>query len=97
MKAHLIGTHLLVARSRSSAKVKVKYQGHVFQEMGVSGALVFHKHILMVIALLVQYVASLSCWCKTWVFCKVSDITLDIYWYFKPKQAVNSLPYNPNF
>ena len=47
MKAHLIDTHLLVPRSRSSAKVKVKYQGHVSQEMGVSGALVFHKHILL--------------------------------------------------
>ena len=37
MKAHLIDTHLLVPRSRSSAKVKVKYQGHVSQQMGVSG------------------------------------------------------------
>ena len=46
MKAHLIDTHLLVPRSRSSAKVKVKYQGHVSQKMGVSGASVFHKHIL---------------------------------------------------
>ena len=46
MKAHLIDTHLLVPRSRSSAKVKVKYQGHVSQKMGVSGALVFYKHIL---------------------------------------------------
>ena len=46
MKAHLIDTHLLVPRSRSSAKVKVKYQSHVSQKMGVSGALVFHKHIL---------------------------------------------------
>ena len=44
MKAHLIDTHLLVPRSRSSAKVKVNY--HVSQKMGVSGALVFHKHIL---------------------------------------------------
>ena len=43
MNAHLIDTHLLVPRSRSSAKVKVKYQGHVSQKMGVSGALVFHK------------------------------------------------------
>ena len=41
MKAHLIDTHLLVPRSRSSAKVKVKYQGHDSQKMGVSGALVF--------------------------------------------------------
>ena len=46
MKAHLTDTHLLVPRSRSSAKVKVKYQGHVSQKIGVSGALVFHKHIL---------------------------------------------------
>ena len=46
MKAHLIDTHLLVPRLKSSAKVKVKYQGHVSQKMGVSGALVFHKHIL---------------------------------------------------
>ena len=48
MKAHLIDTHLLPPRSRSSAKVKVKYQGHVSQKMGVSGALVFHKHILFI-------------------------------------------------
>ena len=46
MKAHLIDTHLLVPRSRSSAKVKVRDQGHVSQKMGISGALVFHKHIL---------------------------------------------------
>ena len=46
IKVHLIDTHLLVPRSRSSAKVKVKFQGHVSQKMGVSGALVFHKHIL---------------------------------------------------
>ena len=46
MKAHLIDTHL-VPRSRSPAKVKVKYQGHVSQKMHVSGPLVFHKHILL--------------------------------------------------
>ena len=49
MKAHLIDTHLLGPRSRSSAKVKVKYKGHVSQKMGVSGALVFHKHILLIL------------------------------------------------
>ena len=48
MKVHLIDTHLLVPRSRSSAKVKVKYQGNVSQKMGVLGAVVFHKHILFV-------------------------------------------------
>ena len=41
MKAHLIDTHPLVPKSRSFAKVKVKYQGHVSQKMGVSGSLVF--------------------------------------------------------
>ena len=46
MKTYLIDTHLLVPRSRSSAKVKVKYQGHFSQKMDVSGAFVFHKHIL---------------------------------------------------
>ena len=51
MKAHLIDTHLLVSRSRSSAKVTVKYQGHVSQKMGVSGALVFQKHILLLLYL----------------------------------------------
>ena len=45
MKAHLTITQLLVPRSVSSAQVKVKYQGHVSQKMGVSGALVFHKHV----------------------------------------------------
>ena len=54
MKAHLIDTHLLVPRSRSSAKVKVKYQSHVSQKMGVSGAIVFHKHILFTL-LFVNY------------------------------------------
>ena len=36
--------HLLVPRS--SAKVKVKYKGYISQKMAVSGAFVFHKHIL---------------------------------------------------
>ena len=46
MKAHLINMHLQVPRSRSSAKVKVKYKGYISQKMAVSGAFVFHKHIL---------------------------------------------------
>ena len=37
MKAHLIDTHLVVPRSRLSAKVKVRYQGHVSQKMGGGG------------------------------------------------------------
>ena len=45
MKAYLI-MHLLVPRSRSSAKVKVKYKGYISQKMAVSGAFVFHKRIL---------------------------------------------------
>ena len=46
MKAYLINIHLLVPRSRSTAKVKVKYKGYISQKMAVSGAFVFHKHIL---------------------------------------------------
>ena len=46
MKAHLMDTHLLVPRSRSSAKIIVKYQGHISQNMTLSGASVFNKHIL---------------------------------------------------
>ena len=54
MKAHLIDTHLLV--SRSSAKVRVKYQGHVSQKMGVSETLVFYKHILFTLGLMIVIV-----------------------------------------
>ena len=46
MIAHLIDTHLLVPRSRSSAKVKVKYLSLISRKMAVSGALEFHTHIL---------------------------------------------------
>ena len=47
MKAYLINMHLLVPRSRSSAKVKVGYKGYISQKVAVSGALVFHKPILL--------------------------------------------------
>ena len=47
MKAYVINMHLLVPRSRSSAKVKVKYKGYISQKMAVSGAFVFHKHNLL--------------------------------------------------
>ena len=61
MKAYFIDTHLLVPRSRSSAKVKVKYQGHVSQQMNVSGALMFHKHILFwFISILVVFVIEVA-------------------------------------
>ena len=46
MKTHLINMHLLLPRSRSSAKIMVKYKGYISQKMAVSGAFVFHKHIL---------------------------------------------------
>ena len=39
MKAHLIDTHLLVPRSRSSAKVKVKYKGYISQKNGRFGGI----------------------------------------------------------
>ena len=47
MKTHLINTHLLLSRSRSSAEVKVEYQSYISQKMVVSEALMFHKHILV--------------------------------------------------
>ena len=47
MKAYLINMHQLVPRSRSSAKVKVKYKGYISQKMAVSRAFGFHKHILL--------------------------------------------------
>ena len=47
MKAYLINMQLLVLRSRSSAKVKVKYNGYISQKVAVSGAFVFHKHIIL--------------------------------------------------
>ena len=34
MKTYLINMHLLVPRSRSSAKVKVKYKGYISQKIG---------------------------------------------------------------
>ena len=46
MKAKLINMHLLVPRSRSSAKVKVKYKGYIFKKMAILGAFMFHKHNL---------------------------------------------------
>ena len=47
MKAYLINMYQLVPKSRSAAKVKVKYKGYISQKMVVSGAFdVFHKHIL---------------------------------------------------
>ena len=46
MKAYLIKMHLLVPRSKSSGKVKVKYKDYISQKVAVSGAFMFHKHIL---------------------------------------------------
>ena len=51
MKAYLINMHLLVPRSRSCAKVKVKCKGYTSQKMAVSGAFMFHKHILFFLQL----------------------------------------------
>ena len=47
MTVNLIDTHLLVIRSRSSAKAKVKYDSlNFFQKMAVLGALVFLKKLV---------------------------------------------------
>ena len=39
-------TIAIVPRLKSSDKVMVKYQGHDFQKMAVTGAFKFHKHCL---------------------------------------------------
>ena len=51
MKAYLINMHLLVPKSRSSAKVKVKYEVYISQKIAFSGAFMFHKHILLFLKL----------------------------------------------
>ena len=49
MKAHLIDTHLVVLRSRSSVKVKIiyqDYQDHILKKKWLSlKAFVFHKYM----------------------------------------------------
>ena len=55
MMAHLIDAYLLVPTSRSSAKVKVKYQGHVYQKMSVPGALVFTNTSCFILEISVVY------------------------------------------
>ena len=39
MNAYLINMHLLVPRSRSSAKIKVKYNGYISQKNGRFGGI----------------------------------------------------------
>ena len=50
MKTHLIDTLLLVPRSRSSAKVKVKYQGHISLRNGRGGGIsVSQTHLVLLL------------------------------------------------
>ena len=47
MKAYLINMHLLVPRSRSSAKVKVRYKGYISQKNGrFRGICVSQTHLV---------------------------------------------------
>ena len=39
-------THMVIPSSRSSVKVMVRYQGHVFHKNGHCRAFVYHKHTL---------------------------------------------------
>ena len=53
MKANLINTHLLVPRTRSSAKVKVEYQGHNSgllkkKNGGFGGISVSQTHVVLI-------------------------------------------------
>ena len=47
MKVHLIiiYTHLLVPRSRSSAKVSAKYGSHIFKKMALSGGVIVNPKL----------------------------------------------------
>ena len=47
MKAHLINMHLLVSRSRSSARVKVKYQLHFSKNGRFRGISVSQTHLVL--------------------------------------------------
>ena len=47
MKAYLINMHLLVPRSRSSAKVKVKYKGYISQKNGHFGGIRVSQTVLV--------------------------------------------------
>ena len=50
MRAYTINVHLLVPRSRSSAKVKVKYKGYNSQKMAVFGDIrVSQTHLVCLI------------------------------------------------
>ena len=74
MKANLIDSRLLVSGSGSSSKVMVKYQGHVSQKIvGVSGALLFHKHILFFFCIVSSrgpFVTAMGkCWCPDCFVC----------------------------
>ena len=73
MKAYLINMHLLVPRSRSSAKIKVKYKGYISQKMAVSGAFVFHKHILFFLDIF-RFIFFNSCFRFRRILNFVSDI-----------------------
>ena len=94
MKAHLTDTHL-VPRSRSSAKVKVKYQGHVSQKMGVSGALVFHKHILFLLQVLCWGVRNM----KKFQMSSVTSpsIEFEVSGNVLESSVIKSTKRNPNF
>ena len=47
MNAYLIDTHLLVPRSRSSAKVKVRYQGPISKDRCFGGISVSQTHLVI--------------------------------------------------
>ena len=71
MKAYLINMHLLVPRSKSSAKVKVKWKGYISQKIGCFGGIHVSQTHLVTIALA-------SSLCKNSHFV-ISVITEDIY------------------
>ena len=77
MKAYLINMHLLVPRSRSTAKGKVKYKGYISQKIAISGSFVFHKHILFLAPLAIGQRAYVMVCCPSWV--RVLTFSLNIF------------------
>ena len=60
VKVHLFDTHLLVLSSRSSAKVKVKYEGHILKKIAYLGKLLFHKDCFRLLVSLFSFLCRMS-------------------------------------
>ena len=80
MKAHLINTHLLVPRSRSSAKVTVKYKGYISQKMAVWGGIhVSQTHFVYVKYFNLKYLDIKSLICYAYIRNHLETVKIRLY------------------